>query len=509
MIVGVQARLRSALARAGWFEITLALQVALGAVVVGIGIGSEPFWRDEAASVSISDRSFAGIFDVLGDTDANSGLYYLLLHIWMWGGDSEGWVRIPSALCALATIPVTALLARRLFDDRVGIAAGFLLALNAFVVIYAQTARGYALVLLLSTVSTLLFVEAASKDRPSLYVGYAVASILAVYVSLFAGLAILAHLVSLPFLPKIRSRLRSFAVAYGAILLATCPLAIFLLTTASDQVSWIERPGLLELERTGRRLLGGEERLLAVAYGGLGLIGLAAAWFAARRPRERAVSRERWRLVLLAGWAALPVMLLFVLSQAKPLFLDHYLISVVPALAILAAVGLVWVGRRSRPLAALAAVLLLALSLVARAKLEPVAPEDLRAAADSIASEAEPEDGIGYAPAFTRVGLEWYLEREDEGVRPVDFGVAPGGQPEQVGHLYARELLPAELVERLGRFDRIWLVSYPGSDWHPTPEPMLDAGIPVLSEQYTRIRADDFDGVLVELYTRNPRPATP
>ncbi len=75
-----------------WFLLGLLGLVAVAALMVGIGIGSKPFWLDEVASVSVAERSFGGILDVLGDTDSNMGLYYLLLHAWLWGGDSEGWV---------------------------------------------------------------------------------------------------------------------------------------------------------------------------------------------------------------------------------------------------------------------------------------------------------------------------------------------------------------------------------------------------------------------------------
>jgi mannosyltransferase len=487
-----------------WFEIGLIAQVLVGAALVGIGIGSDPFWHDEVASVSVADRSFGGIFDVLGNTDANSGLYYLLLHMWMWGGDSEGWVRLLSAICVVATIPVTALLARRLFGDVVGLLAGFLFAGNAFAIVYAQQARGYALTLLLTTLATWLFVEAARRDRPSLYAGYAAASVLAVYASLFSALVILAHLVSLPFLPWVRSLTRRFAATYAAIGIATAPLAILLLVSASDQISWIERPGPLDLPGVAEKLIATERRPLALAYGALILIGLIALWRGWSR-KDSEPGDWRWRFSLVAGWLLLPPVLLFVVSQVKPLFIDRYLISVVPVLAILAAVGLAWLVQRSRPAAAAAAVILIALSAMARIDLEPVDDEDLRAAADTIARESMPGDGIAYVPAFARVGEEWYLEREpvDVDQLPEDFGIAPDGRPEQVGDLYAREVSPEDLASRERQHPRVWLISYPDSDWHPTPEPMIDAGVSVLGDEYSRVSSRDFSGVLVELYERN------
>src|SRR4051812_41639488 len=124
----ITARAKSATAsvRTCWFGLAVVGQVLVGAAVATAAIGDASFWLDESASASVASRSFGGIFEVLGHNDANMGLYYLLLHVWMWGGDSEAWIRLFSALCMVATIPVTALLARRLFGDVVGVVAGVL-----------------------------------------------------------------------------------------------------------------------------------------------------------------------------------------------------------------------------------------------------------------------------------------------------------------------------------------------------------------------------------------------
>jgi mannosyltransferase len=231
------------------------------------------------------------------------------------------------------------------------------------------------------------------------------------------------------------------------------------------------------------------------------LIGLISAWIGVRRG-DHEPAYARWRLILLSAWLLLPPLLLFAVSQAKPLFIDRYLISVVPVAAILAAVGLVAIARRLRPLAIGAAAVVVCLSVLGRVHLEPVDDEDLRSAAEQIAREGRGSDGIAYAPAFTRVGLSWYLARQPGSDLPKDFAIAPDGKPGQVGDLYAREVTAEELVIRLRTYPRVWAVDYPDSDWHPTPEPMLDAGIEVLHEEYTRVSAEDFDGVLVELYQR-------
>lgn len=492
-----------------WFEIGLFAQLVIGAIVVGVDLGTPSFGRDEAASVSVASRSLTGVFDVLGHNDANSGLYYLLLHGWMSGGESEAWARLPSAVCMVAAIPITALLARRLFGEWVGLAAGFALIANDFVVAHSQQARWYALMLLLITLATWLFVEAATRGAPRFFIGYAAVATLAVYAGLFSALVILAHLASLPFLPQLRQLARRFAISFGAVLLATGPFAVYLLATASDQVTWIDRPGPLDPIHVSSALMGGGGPLLALAFGTLVSIGLVESWRLAwgGRASRPEVAERRWRTVLVTAWLALPPTILFVVSQVEPLFIATYLLCVTPAIAILTGVGFVALADRSRALALAAAAVVLALSVPARIESEVRYQEDLRAAAAMIVREGRESDGLAFAPAFGRVGIDWYLDRETvpRDDQPADFAVASMGEAERVGDLYAREVSPDLLASRLAKHPRIWLVEYPDADWHPTPEPMLDAGLPLLRSSYRLVRSRDTDELRVRLYERKRR----
>ncbi len=190
------------------------------------------------------------------------------------------------------------------------------------------------------------------------------------------------------------------------------------------------------------------------------------------------------------------------ISQVRPLFLARYLLASAPAIAITAAIGLVALWRRSRAVAIVAGAIVISLSLLARIQLEPIAEtEDQRGAAQMVASQGREGDGLTYGPAFARVGTSWYLERRGGGI-PTDLAVAPEGQAVEVGDLYAREVSPAILSNRLKRYPRVWLVGYPDSEWHPTPEPMLEAGVRVLRDEYRRVLSRDFGDIRVELYER-------
>jgi mannosyltransferase len=72
---------------------------------------------------------------VLTRYDPNMGLYYLLLNFWeRIFGESEFAVRSLSALFGALSVSALYLLGARLYGPTVGLVAGLLLALDAFIV---------------------------------------------------------------------------------------------------------------------------------------------------------------------------------------------------------------------------------------------------------------------------------------------------------------------------------------------------------------------------------------
>jgi mannosyltransferase len=129
-----------------------------------LGIG---FWIDEGLSVGIADRPLGDIPDALR-LDGSPPLYYLLLHVWMQVvGTSEEATRALSLTCALLAVPVAWWAARALFSTRAGWMAAVLAATNPFLTEYAQEARMYALLALLSLIACGAFGKAILVDAPA------------------------------------------------------------------------------------------------------------------------------------------------------------------------------------------------------------------------------------------------------------------------------------------------------------------------------------------------------
>ena len=492
----------------GWFKLGLIAQLVFGGLMIWIGIGSAPLWFDELASLAVAERSIDGIFDLIATTDANMGFYYLLLHGWLWAGDSATWIRALSAIPALAAIPLTAILARRLFGDMVGLVTGFLMAGSMFAVANAQNARAYSLAMLLIVLAVLLFVEAVVNRRPAAWAAFGATSALAIYTSPLSGLVLVALLASIPFLPRPREFLRPVVMTLAAVAIAIAPLAVLMLSAGGSQVDHLVRPGPgAAFEAVGELLAMGDVPLV-VLWASLIGFALFALWRDSDEFGSPPKETWRWRRSLIVGWAVIPPMLLFAFSQVDPLFKDRYLITSVPALAILAAIGLVAVARRSRPLGMAVAALLVFLTLLARIDLEsygesltPGWGEGNLAAARIIAAYSRQGDGILYLPDRRRLGIVEQLKREAPPgtILPDDFSVA--AEPEETGVLYAREERPQVITRRLKQHRRVWLLRWDGRvDNRPIGEELS-----VLRSRYRPILQQDLGAGTLELYRRSDR----
>ena len=481
------------------FILVLLIPTAAAAVLAFHGIGEQPFWRDEAWSINVADRSIPGTLEVLVNRrESYMTLYYLLLNGWLELGSSEGFVRILSAVFAVAAVPVTIGFARHAFGLLAGAIAGVALALSTLLVFYAQEARSYGLVLFLAALSFLFFVLAIQSGRTRDWVLYILASAAMVYSHTLTALLIAAQLASLPLLPppSVQYRYAARSVAALALLCSPLLLAVF---DDKGQATWIQ-PTDLDALRDAARSFGGD-RGLAIGYGIIFLVALGQLGRALGRFGR---SREVWLRGLVVLWVALPPLLLIALSLVKPLFLDRYLIGILPGLAVLA--GATITALRPPALAAAAAALLTVAGIahVATRDRSPAKPEDLRAAASLVVSRARAGDGVAYSPPWGRVGFDYYLERlRSSGSRPPpDLDMEPGGTPIRQSDVLAKEAAPAVVARRIKSSDRVWVIGYPDVSYDLGPDPVAAVGPPLFSRYFVRRRGWRFGDVAIILYER-------
>jgi mannosyltransferase len=145
--------------RAFWIVAGLTL-VAAGLRFATLGV--QAYHHDEIVTASrVLRGDFFHAMEAVGFSESAPPLYYVLAWVWtQLTGTGEYGLRSLSALAGVATVPVAYLLGAELRGRGAGIAAAALVAVNPMLLWYAQEARSYALLVLLTTVAALFFVRA-------------------------------------------------------------------------------------------------------------------------------------------------------------------------------------------------------------------------------------------------------------------------------------------------------------------------------------------------------------
>jgi 4-amino-4-deoxy-L-arabinose transferase-like glycosyltransferase len=409
--------------RAGWL-------LAAGIVVVAgslrfASIEGRSLWFDEAYSFRMARRPLREIVVVAGREDTHPPLYYMALSGWIRAfGTGEAGLRSLGAVASTLTVGGTWWLGRRLGGPMVGAVAAFLAAVAPLQILAAQEARMYPLLGLLTLWSWAMLVLALEK-RPGAWIGYVLATTLALYTHYFAFLTLAGQ--GLFVLAAARRLWRPWAASLLASAVLYMPWLPYLAQTyASGRGSPFFRPpvgaetltSLLGLWAFGGHAFGfdgyfggGVASVAAQAAVVVPFVALAAAgavWLRRHPPA----------LGVVMGYLAVPVALAFAVSLRQNIFYARYFSYVYPAFAVLLAAGMMRVAEVVAPAARRAAVL--GLVLVSLGFSAPVLHDlytdprlshfDWRGAAGLLAREAGRDDLILVIPAVGYLPFTYYFK---------------------------------------------------------------------------------------------------
>ncbi len=334
----------------GWV-LRLPLRVRVGAflvVLVGVSavlrtryIGGQ-FWMDEALAVGISSHALSAIPGVLRH-DGSPPLYYLLLHVWMSiFGSSEVATHWLSLVCGLLTIPVGMWAGWTLFSRRTGVYAAVLLAFNAFITVYSQETRMYALMALLGLLATAGFLHGFVYRRRRYVALFAVAQALMLYThawGIFFGVASVIAVALVWRLSDDRANLvRDAIYAYvGAGVLFLPWLPEFIYQATHTAAPWDTAPRFGVPVQLARNVLGGDRVAVALVAGAL--IGVVPLML--RGTRRTLDARLMWVLVTIP---TATLVLAWLSSQVTPAWVPRNFAPIVGPILLLLALGLARAG---------------------------------------------------------------------------------------------------------------------------------------------------------------------
>lgn len=321
-------------------------------------LGGGELFAITAARMPWTDLASFAVADIV-----HPPLFYILLKLWIaLGGESLLWVKLLAVLCGAAIVVPFLLICRALgLPPATRNLALLFLAVNGYLIHYAQELRMYGLSATLVLVSLWLFLRYG--ETPAVFNRYLAAlfvtNLLLIYTQYYGWL-----LVGLEFaFLTLWQRPKLVGFALSMLMLASCfsPWA-YLVTKEAYRIGglgrnldWIPRPGLSRLASLYVDFSGASGLQLVDALGlvlfGLPLLSMAWASF---RPGWLAVrNRTGWRLDQAAVFwmfllmSFLPSVSLYIISQRSSvaLWIDRYFVFAAAPYMLLVAIAL----QRLRP----------------------------------------------------------------------------------------------------------------------------------------------------------------
>lgn len=212
-------------------------------------------WFDEIFSVHAAHHGWAELLRFVAADIIHPPLFYLLLKIWIsLGGESLLWLRLLPALFSIAAIVPFLHLCRELKLKRnEWNLALLLLAVNGYLIKYAQELRMYSLLMFLSLGSLWLFVKFLRAEpawRRQL-VWLFLVNLLLVYSHYAGWIVVVVECLALVIWQ--RRKAKPFLIAFALLLLAYVPWA-FLVSANTEagkglaqNIGWVKRPTLWDI----------------------------------------------------------------------------------------------------------------------------------------------------------------------------------------------------------------------------------------------------------------------
>jgi 4-amino-4-deoxy-L-arabinose transferase-like glycosyltransferase len=416
----------------GWLSIYLPpiLITLLATALYLYGLDSKSLWFDELATLAGAGWRGSWLDAIQKPltipATPKPPLSYVVTHLFLLLGEGEFMLRLPAALFATLTIPLTYALGKSFFDRRVGVIGALLLAIAPLHIRYAQEARMYAMWAFFSLLSLYLFWKAIGSQQARWWVLFALVTTLALYTHLFALLSLGVMILFALWLlvrPRTRTRFpfrsRHFVVAVVAILLLYAPMLPFL------------AEGLV-----GDEGLGGE----AMPNWSLGALVLALRLFSGGNDAGSIVYvlllivaagvlvvKDRQALALAAMWIVLPFAIVLGLPFGHGVRLRYFLFEL-PVYLLVVAYGVrvvnQWLvsratrlGPRMNPSIVNALITTLLLGILAAISVPSVVAfygegkQNWRDATQLVCRKAEPGDPVLVQHVYHQAGVLFYIRQ--------------------------------------------------------------------------------------------------
>lgn len=339
--------------RAPWYERHfkwLLLLGVLAAMGIGLAIGlMQSVWFDEAYSIWLAKQPMGELLR-LTSLDTHPPFYYLLLKGWAAiFGWSEFALRSLSVLAMGGALATAVVLVKRIFGVRAALVALVFATFAPFLLRYGFEIRMYALASLIGIAATYVLVRAieekVQRKQIWLYALYAVLVALGIYTLYYMALLWIVHVVWLVWLARYRKesifKQRWWLAYLGSVVLFLPWLFTFIkqltngaLAPISQQMTVENMVGVMSftfLYQPSWQLSGLLSLVIALVIGLVIYVGVCAF--------KQGNKKQKPYLILLALYAFLPILLIALISLARPMYVERYLAHVLVGLILFLAVA--------------------------------------------------------------------------------------------------------------------------------------------------------------------------
>jgi hypothetical protein len=433
------------------------------------------------------------VSDMLADILAKRNqmpLYYLLFRLWVSVGQNEFVLRYFSVIWAMLSLPLFFRLGQVIAGRQVGLLSAFFLAIAPFHIWYSQETRMYTLAVF-SILSAHWFLTRLLKRDKRLknqdggasgdwidWLGYGLSMLVGIYTHYFPLLILPAHYVFFVFHYR-RHELSLFKWLTTACLVglaAAIWVGLSLMSGAGklaappwiQPVRWYEPILSLVTFSSGRTV--DQTQPFALILLGTFLVGIAIALFSywrikATNLNSQTALNQTLFVRLLLIWLFVPMSIAFLVSLEWPvpgrpsfsIYVDRYLIIVLPAFLLLAAWGIVILAQRLHwrwlpPAVAMAAIVLVYPGLV-KIYVDPsVGREDWRSALNRLDRDIQPDDTILLRPDVL-LPLEYYTNNQSKIVE-----MPASTEDQNYAEAFSAEMEKI-ILKAAGESDRAWLIT--------------------------------------------------
>ncbi len=315
--------------------------VAVSAYLRTKSLGAS-LWMDEGLSIGIAAQPFFDIPHVLR-VDGSPPLYYMLLSLWMdVFGDGPRATQSLSMFIALCSIPGGMWAGWSLFGRRAGLICAAMCAVNPFLTAYAQETRMYALMLVLSLLTTAAFLHVFAFRRRSYLPLFAILLVASLYTHNWAGFAAVGAVVALIpcwfVSPDRRAFVRDALIGFGAAGLLYLPwIPTLLHQVRHTGAPWLNPPNFGAPVQISKSLLGGGTPTVALLLAGGS--GIAAVL------QRKVDDKERTAVIAAMVLCLATLAVAWIVSQVSPAWTTRYLGIILGQLILIGAFGLSRAGK--------------------------------------------------------------------------------------------------------------------------------------------------------------------